>query len=46
VAVIARLSFCAANPQPWGAHEYTVRSPRNEVDYVALWNAIEADGTF
>jgi hypothetical protein len=44
--VIARLSFRAARPQPWGAHEYTVRSPENEADHVALWNAIEADGTF
>jgi hypothetical protein len=46
VPVIDPLSFSAAGPQPWGAHEYPARSPENEVDYVALWNAIEADGTF
>jgi hypothetical protein len=44
--VIARLSFRQAKPQPWGAHEYTVRSPENEESYVALFEAIQRDGVF
>jgi hypothetical protein len=47
--VIARLHFRDARPQPWGAHQYTVRvpdDPQGEADYVALWTAIEAEGVF
>ena len=49
LAVIARLSWRAARPQPWGAHEYTVRvrdDPRSEADFVALFNAIQQRGSF
>ena len=31
---------------PFIPHEYTVRSPETEADYVALFNAIQADGVF
>jgi hypothetical protein len=44
--VIARLSFRQARPQPWGAHEYTVRSPENEADYVLLFETIQRAGAF
>ena len=44
--VIARLSFRVAKTMPEIPHAYTVRSPQTEEDYVALWNAIEADGVY
>jgi hypothetical protein len=49
LSVITQLDFRSARPQPWGAHEYTVRvrdDPQKEAAYVALWNAIETDGVF
>jgi hypothetical protein len=46
LAVIARLTWRAAKPQPWGQHWYVVRSPENEADYVALFEAIMASETF
>jgi hypothetical protein len=42
LAVIDRLAWRAAKPQPWGLHEYTVRSPASEADYVRLFEAIQA----
>jgi hypothetical protein len=44
LAVIARLSWRAARPQPWGLHEYTVRSPETEAEFVLLFEAIQRDG--
>jgi hypothetical protein len=49
LAVIARLSWRVAKPQPWGLHEYTVRvrdDPQKEADFVALFQAIQQRGQF
>jgi hypothetical protein len=49
LAVIARLSWRVAKPQPWGLHDYTVRvrdDPQAETDFVALFNAIQQHGNF
>jgi hypothetical protein len=46
LTIIGRLSFRYAKTMPHIPHEYTVRSPETEEDYVALWNAIETDGVF
>ncbi len=42
--IIARLSFRLAKTMPQTPHEYTVRAPETEVDYVALYDAIQRDG--
>jgi hypothetical protein len=49
--IIARLPFRDARAKdrfgrPQVPHQYTVRAPATEADYVALWNAIEAHGVF
>ena len=41
---IAALSFRVAKTMPECPHEYTVRSPENEVAYVALFNLIGERG--
>jgi hypothetical protein len=46
LAVIARLPWRTARPQPWGLHEYTVRTPASEADFVALFETIMRDGVF
>jgi hypothetical protein len=46
LALISRLPWRAARPQPWGLHEYTVRNPETEADYTALFGAIQRDGIF
>jgi hypothetical protein len=49
LAVIARLTWRAARPQPWGDHQYTVRvrdDPQREADFVALFEAIQRGGQF
>jgi hypothetical protein len=45
-AVIARLSFRVAKTMPEIGHEYTVRSPETEADFVALFNAIQQHGIY
>lgn len=48
LVIIGRLAFRAARPFRYGKpqipHEYTVRSPESEQDYVALWTAIDGGG--
>jgi hypothetical protein len=46
LALIGRLPWRAARPQPWGLHEYTVRGPETEADYVLLFETIQRDGVF
>jgi hypothetical protein len=46
LAIIGRLSFRVAKTLPHIPHEYTVRSPETEADYVALFEAIQRDGVF
>jgi hypothetical protein len=45
LAVIGRLSFRVAKSMPQIPHQYTVRgTAADEADYIALHNAIRADG--
>jgi hypothetical protein len=44
LSVIARLSFRFAKTLPHIPHEYTVRTPETEADYVALFEAILTQG--
>jgi len=44
--VIGQLSFRVAKTMIEIPHEYTVRDEANEAAYVALFNAIAADGVF
>jgi hypothetical protein len=44
--VIGQLSFRVAKTMPEIPHEYTVRDEANEEAYVALFQAIAADGVF
>jgi hypothetical protein len=49
LAVVARLTWRQARPQPWGEHQYTVRvrdDPHREADFLALFAAIQRDGVF
>jgi hypothetical protein len=51
LAVIGRLLWRRARPKDrWGRpqvpHEYTVRSPQTEADYVALFTAIQGSEVF
>jgi hypothetical protein len=46
LGVIARLPFRVAKTVPELPHQYTVRSPETEADYVRLFNAIQANGVF
>jgi hypothetical protein len=46
LAVIRRLPWRFAKTMPHIPHEYTVRSPETEDDYVALFNAIMSHGIF
>ena len=41
---IAALSFRVAKTMPESPHEYVVRTPENEADYVALFNLIVEQG--
>lgn len=41
---IAALSFRVAKTMPECPHEYVVRTPENEADYVALFNLIVERG--
>jgi hypothetical protein len=41
---LSRLTFKFAKTMPDTPHFYVVRSPENEADYVALWNAWRKDG--
>jgi hypothetical protein len=44
---ISRLDFVFAKTMPEWPHEYTVRKrARDEADYIALWEAIMADGVW
>jgi hypothetical protein len=43
---IGRLQWQLAKTMPEIPHEYTVRSPETEADYVALFTAIQSDGVF
>ena len=44
LAVIARLVWRFAKTMPHIPHEYAVRSPENEADYIALFEAVQAHG--
>ena len=44
LAIIARLPFRFAETMPQTPHEYTVRQPETEADYVALFDAIRQHG--
>ena len=46
LVIIGRLPFRLAKTMPHIPHEYTVRSPETEPDYVALFNAIMVDGVY
>jgi hypothetical protein len=41
-----KLQFQFAKTMPDAPHEYVVRTPENEADYVALYRAIERHGQF
>jgi hypothetical protein len=43
-AIISRLTFTFAKTMPETPHFYTVRRPENEVDYLTLFEAIQAHG--
>jgi hypothetical protein len=44
IAVIARLHFQFAKTMPETPHEYTVKTADNEVDYIALFEAVREHG--
>jgi hypothetical protein len=46
LSIIGQLPFRFARTMPHIQHEYTVRSPETEELYVALFNAIMADGVY
>ena len=46
LATINRLPFRIAKTMPHIPHEYTVRTPETGQAYVALFNAIMADGVY
>jgi hypothetical protein len=46
LAVIARLSWRVAQPQPWGCTVFACARPENEGDFVALFEAIQASPVF
>lgn len=46
LAVIGRLSFRRAKSMPHIPHEYTVRSPETEADYLTLFAAVLTDGVY